>query len=100
MQIGTYIERGVDHELSGNIIDLCRSARSTASPFRFHARAWEMSQHPLVSPHDGFGSRLYGHVLRGQLMRVVPQPCEEIRRDLDSRFATATAMKASTARSA
>jgi len=31
MQISTYIEKSVDHELSGNIIDLCRSARSTTS---------------------------------------------------------------------
>ena len=78
MQIGTYIERSVDHELSGNIIDLCPVGALNSKPFRFNARAWEMTQHPLISPHDGFGSRLYGHVLRGQLMRVVPQPCEEI----------------------
>ena len=78
MQIGTYIERSVDHELSGNIIDLCPVGALNSKPFRFHARAWEMTQHPLVSPHDGFGTRLYGHVLRGRLMRVVPQPCEEI----------------------
>ncbi len=78
MQIGTFVEHSVDHELSGNIIDLCPVGALNSKPFRFHARAWEMTQHPLVSPHDGFGSRLYGHVLRGKLMRVVPQPCEEI----------------------
>ena len=78
MQIGTFIQHSVDHELSGNIIDLCPVGALNSKPFRFQARAWEMTQHPLVSPHDGFGSRLYGHVLRGQLMRVVPQPCEEI----------------------
>jgi NADH-quinone oxidoreductase subunit G len=78
MQIGTFIEHSVDHELSGNIIDLCPVGALNSKPFRFQARAWEMTQYPLVSPHDGFGSRLYGHVLRGQLMRVVPQPCEEI----------------------
>ena len=78
MQIGTYIEHSVDHELSGNIIDLCPVGALNSKPFRFQARAWEMTQHPLISAHDGFGTRLYGHVLRGQLMRVVPQPCEEI----------------------
>jgi len=78
MQIGTYIQRSVDHELSGNIIDLCPVGALNSKPFRFQARGWEMTQHPLISPHDGYGSRLYGHVLRGQLMRVVPQPCEEI----------------------
>jgi NADH-quinone oxidoreductase subunit G len=78
MEIGTYIERSVDHELSGNIIDLCPVGALNSKPFRYRARSWEMTQHPLVSPHDGAGTNLYGHVLRGRLMRVVPQPNETI----------------------
>ncbi|MFT3905239.1 MAG: NADH-quinone oxidoreductase subunit NuoG [Steroidobacteraceae bacterium] len=78
MQIGTFIEKSVDHELSGNIIDLCPVGALNSKPFRFRARGWEMTQHPLISPHDGVGSQLYGHVLRGRLMRVVPRPSEEI----------------------
>ncbi|HTT04794.1 MAG TPA: NADH-quinone oxidoreductase subunit NuoG [Steroidobacteraceae bacterium] len=78
MEIGTYIERSVDHELSGNIIDLCPVGALNSKPFRYRGRGWEMTQHPLISPHDGVGTQLYGHVLRGRLMRVVPRPCEEI----------------------
>ena len=78
MEIGTFIEKSVDHELSGNIIDLCPVGALNSKPFRFNARAWEMTQQPLISPHDGFGSNLYGHVLRGKLMRVVPRPCEGV----------------------
>jgi NADH-quinone oxidoreductase subunit G len=78
MLIGTFIEHSIDHELSGNIIDLCPVGALNSKPYRFQARAWEMTQHPLVSPHDGFGTQLYGHVLRGRLMRVVPRPCEEL----------------------
>jgi len=78
MQIGTFIEKSVDHELSGNIIDLCPVGALNSKPFRFSARAWEMTQQPLVSPHDGVGTNLYGHVLRGKLMRVVPRPNESI----------------------
>jgi NADH-quinone oxidoreductase subunit G len=78
MRIRSYIENSVDHELSGNIIDLCPVGALNNKPFRFQARAWEMTQHPLVSPHDGFGTRMFGHVLRGRLMRLVPQPCAEI----------------------
>jgi NADH-quinone oxidoreductase subunit G len=77
-EIGTFIEKSVDHELSGNIIDLCPVGALNSKPFRFSARAWEMTQHPLVSPHDGVGTNLYGHVLRGRLMRVVPRPNESI----------------------
>jgi NADH-quinone oxidoreductase subunit G len=78
MEIGTYIERSVDHELSGNIIDLCPVGALNSKPFRYRGRGWEMTQYPLIAPHDGVGTQIYGHVLRGRLMRVVPRECEEI----------------------
>jgi NADH-quinone oxidoreductase subunit G len=78
MEIGTYVERAVTHEMSGNIIDLCPVGALNSKPFRYRARSWEMTQAALVSPHDGVGTNLYGHVLRGRLMRVVPRPNEAI----------------------
>jgi NADH-quinone oxidoreductase subunit G len=78
MEVGTYIEHSVDHELSANIIDLCPVGALNNKPFRYHARSWEMTQQPLVSPHDAFGTNLYAHVLRGKLMRMVPRENEEI----------------------
>ncbi len=78
MQISTWIEKSVDHELSGNIIDLCPVGALNNKPYRYRARSWEMTQHPLVSPHDCVGTNLYGHVLRGRLMRVVPRANEAI----------------------
>jgi NADH-quinone oxidoreductase subunit G len=78
MKVRTYIESAVNHELVGNVIDLCPVGALVSKPYRFHARAWEMSSVPLVSPHDPVGSNLYGHVLRGQLMRVVPRENESI----------------------
>jgi NADH-quinone oxidoreductase subunit G len=77
-RISTYVEKSVDHELSGNIIDLCPVGALNNKPYRYRARAWEMTQHPLVSPHDCAGTNLFGHVLRGRLMRVVPRENEEI----------------------
>ena len=78
MEIGTFVERSVDHELSGNIVDLCPVGALNNKPFRYRARAWEMTQHALISPHDGVGSNLFGHSLRGRLMRVVPRHNEAI----------------------
>ena len=78
MEIGTYIEHSVDHELSANIIDLCPVGALNNKPFRYHARSWEMTQQALVSPHDAFGTNLYAHVLRGKVMRIVPRENEEI----------------------
>ncbi len=77
-EIGTYIEKSVDHELSGNIIDLCPVGALNNKPYRYAARAWEMVAKPLVSPHDCAGSNLYAHVLRGRLRRVVPRDNEAI----------------------
>jgi len=78
MEIGTFIERTVDSELSGNVIDLCPVGALTSKPFRFSARAWEMTQHEAIAPHDGVGSNLYVHVRRGEVMRVVPRENEAV----------------------
>jgi NADH-quinone oxidoreductase subunit G len=78
MEIRTYIEHTVNHELSGNVIDLCPVGALVSKPYRFTARAWEMTSAPLISPHDAVGSNLFGHVLRGRLMRVVPRENEAI----------------------
>ena len=78
MKVRTYIESTVNHELSGNVIDLCPVGALVSKPYRFTARAWEMVSTPLVSPHDCVGTNLFGHVLRGHLMRVVPRENEAI----------------------
>src|SRR3981081_2335845 len=78
MKVRSYIETTVHHEMSGNVIDLCPVGALVSKPYRFSARAWEMTSVPLVSPHDGVGTNLFGHVLRGKLMRVVPRDNEAI----------------------
>ncbi|MEM9384586.1 MAG: NADH-quinone oxidoreductase subunit NuoG [Pseudomonadota bacterium] len=78
MEISTFVEKTIDHELSANIIDLCPVGALNNKPFRYRARSWEMTQHALVSPHDCLGSNLWGHVHRGELLRVVPRENEAI----------------------
>lgn len=73
MQIGTYIEHSLKSEVSANIIDLCPVGALTSKPYRFTARAWEMTQHAGVAPHDCLGSNIYAHIRRDRLMRVVPK---------------------------
>ena len=77
-EISTYIESSVDHELSGNIIDVCPVGALNNKPYRFSARAWEMAQFPTVSPHDCAGSNINAHVMQGKLKRVVPRVNESI----------------------
>jgi NADH-quinone oxidoreductase subunit G len=71
--ISMFVEKAVDHELSGNIIDLCPVGALNSKPARFQGRSWEMTEQPLVAPHDAIGSNLAAHIRRGQLMRVVPR---------------------------
>ncbi|MDP2325926.1 MAG: 2Fe-2S iron-sulfur cluster-binding protein, partial [Gammaproteobacteria bacterium] len=78
MQISTFIETSVDHELSGNIIDLCPVGALNSKPYRFSARAWEMQAHGTVAPHDCVGSNLSAHVLLGKVKRVVPRANEAV----------------------
>ncbi|VAW63662.1 NADH-ubiquinone oxidoreductase chain G [hydrothermal vent metagenome] len=76
--IGTFIEKSVDSEMSGNVIDICPVGALTAKPSRFSGRAWEMQQHAGISPHDSVGSNLFIHTLGGKVNRVVPRENESI----------------------
>jgi len=49
MRIGTYIQRAVESELSGNVVDLCPVGALTNKPYRFTARAWELTRWPGVA---------------------------------------------------
>jgi len=78
MEIGTYIEKSLESELSGNVIDVCPVGALTSRPFRFIARAWELQQHATIAPHDAVGSSIFVHTRRGRVMRVVPRENEDI----------------------
>ncbi len=78
MRIGVYVSKTVDHELSGNIIDLCPVGALTSKPYRFHARAWELTQSDGIASHDGVGSNLHVHLRRGRILRVHPRDNEAV----------------------
>nr|VFJ97424.1 MAG: NADH dehydrogenase subunit G [Candidatus Kentron sp. LFY] len=78
VEIGTFVEKTLESELSANIIDLCPVGALTSKPFRYRARAWEMQQLPGVAHHDAVGSNLYFHVKDDRVMRVVPRENEDI----------------------
>ncbi|MET0050610.1 MAG: NADH-quinone oxidoreductase subunit NuoG [Candidatus Thiodiazotropha sp.] len=76
--IGTYVEKSVGSELSGNVIDLCPVGALTSKPYRFSARAWELTQVDSVAPHDSLGSNLNLHLRGNTVMRVHPRDNESI----------------------
>ncbi|MCD6046092.1 MAG: NADH-quinone oxidoreductase, chain, partial [Gammaproteobacteria bacterium] len=77
-EIGTYVEKHLISEVSGNIIDLCPVGALTSKPFRFKARAWELVQHTSIAAHDPLGANIYIHTRGNEVMRVVPKECEAI----------------------
>ena len=76
--ISTYVKQTVNHELSGNIIDLCPVGALNNKPYRYTDRTWEMDQIQSVSPHDCVGTNLYMHVKNNKIKRVVPMQNESI----------------------
>ena len=77
-EISTYIERNINSELSGNIIDLCPVGALTNKPFRFSARPWEMRARDSIGSHDCVGSNLHYHVRGPRIMRCVPRDNDSI----------------------
>ena len=71
-EITTFVNKTVDSELSGNLIDLCPVGALTSKPFRYSARTWELSRRKSVSPHDSLGANLVVQVKGAQVMRILP----------------------------
>ena len=78
LEIGTYIGKSIESELSGNIIDVCPVGALTNKVFRFRARAWELAARESVGYHDALGSNLWLHVRRGEVLRAVPRDNDAI----------------------
>lgn len=78
LQIGTYIERTVDSEMSGNIIDLCPVGALTSKPYSFHARPWELKKTESIDVLDGVGSNIRVDSRGVQVMRVLPRMNDDV----------------------
>ena len=78
VRIGTYIEKSVVSEVSGNVIDICPVGALTARPSRYSARSWELNQQPGVAPHDSVGSNIFVHIDGSKVNRVIPRDNESV----------------------
>ena len=78
MEVGTFVEKSLDSELSGNIIDICPVGALTAKPSRYHSRSWEMMQSESIGSHDSVGSNVRLHTFKNKLVRVIAGENEAI----------------------
>ena len=77
-QIINFVDKTVDSELSGNMIDVCPVGALTSKPFRYAARSWELARLKSIAPHDSLGSNLSVQVKQDKVVRVLPFANEAI----------------------
>ena len=108
IQIGTYLEKNLDSELSGNVIDLCPVGALTSKPYAFRARPWELKHSESIDVLDGLGSNIRVDSRGLEVMRVLPRLNDDVNeewisdksrhhadalvRELDARGAMASAV--------
>ena len=78
MQIGMYVEKMMDSELSGNIVDLCPVGALTSKPYAFHARPWELKNTESVDVLDAVGSNIRVDSRGIQVMRIQPRTNDDV----------------------
>ncbi|MBV9786369.1 MAG: NADH-quinone oxidoreductase subunit G, partial [Acidisphaera sp.] len=90
MEVGTYVEKALTSELSGNLIDICPVGALTSKPYAFLARPWELSKIDSVDVLDALGSNIRVDTRGPEVLRVLPRLNEDINEEWigdKSRFA-------------
>jgi len=78
MEVGTYVEKALSSELSGNIIDLCPVGALTSKPYAFHARSWELRKTESVDVLDAIGASIRVDARGNEVMRVMPRLKDDV----------------------
>ena len=77
-EIGTYVEKAITSELSGNMIDLCPVGALTNKPYAFEARPWELKKFQSIDVMDAVGSNIRVDCRGPEVLRVLPRLNEEV----------------------
>ncbi len=72
-EITTYLNRSLDSNLQGNIIDLCPVGALTSKPYAFTARPWELSKTETIDVMDALGSNIRVDTKGREVMRILPR---------------------------
>ena len=74
----TTLEKAVESELSGNLVDICPVGALTSKPYAFKARPWELRKTNSVDVMDAVGSNIRIDTRGREVMRVLPRLHEAI----------------------
>lgn len=78
MEVGTYVEKAISSELSGNMIDLCPVGALTSKPYAFKARSWELKKTESIDVLDAVGSNIRVDTRGREVMRILPRLNEDV----------------------
>lgn len=78
MEVTTYLEKGLESELSGNMIDLCPVGALTSKPYAFKARSWELKKTDSIDVTDAMGSNIRVDSRGLEVMRILPRLNDDV----------------------
>jgi NADH-quinone oxidoreductase subunit G len=78
MEVGTYVEKALTSELSGNMIDLCPVGALTSGPYAYTARSWELEKTESIDTMDAVGSAIRVDTRGSEVMRILPRLNEDV----------------------
>ncbi|MBU6420448.1 MAG: (2Fe-2S)-binding protein, partial [Proteobacteria bacterium] len=72
-KVGTYVQKALSSELSGNIIDLCPVGALTSKPYAFTARPWELRKTDSIDVLDALGANIRIDARGAEVLRILPR---------------------------
>jgi NADH-quinone oxidoreductase subunit G len=90
MEVGTYVEKALTSELSGNLIDICPVGALTSKPYAFVARPWELKKTDSIDVLDAQACHIRIDARGTEVLRILPRNCDDINEEWlgdKSRFA-------------
>ena len=78
MQITSYLEKAVAHEMSANVIDLCPVGALTSKPYAFEARPWELKKTLSIDVSDACGANIRLDARGREVLRVLPRNNDDV----------------------
>ncbi|WP_417905200.1 NADH-quinone oxidoreductase subunit NuoG [Candidatus Tisiphia endosymbiont of Micropterix aruncella] len=78
MEVTSYLERSLESELSGNIIDICPVGALNSKPYSFKARSWELTKTESIDVLDAQGCNIRVDSRGSEVMRILPRVNDDI----------------------
>ncbi|WP_137178639.1 NADH-quinone oxidoreductase subunit NuoG [Roseomonas sp. AR75] len=78
MEIGTYVEKALTSELSGNLIDICPVGALTSRPYAFVSRPWELRKTDSIDVQDATGTNIRIDTRGPEVLRILPRINDDV----------------------